>query len=335
MKRKDIVTALLRPELSGEAADPTLPKPARVAAGSIRAMGLELERLTEEASQAEALRQQLANTSAVVELHPDDLEPSFVADRLAPTGDPQYRQLVDSIRKDGQTIPILVRPNPASVGRYQIAYGHRRWHAAKELSIKVRAIVQTLSDTELVIAQGKENAERRNLSFIERALFAANLDDKGFDRTTINSALAVHSAETTRLLGVAASIPADIIAAIGPAPKAGRTRWMELANHLAAQETLQMAEQAVQQPLFKRLGSDARFEALITSLRAVASNARQSELIMNARGQPVVRVLRGTQGVRLLIDERWAMGFGAYLVRSLPELIRRFDESDEVTARSD
>jgi ParB family chromosome partitioning protein len=192
--------------------------------------------------------------------------------------------------------------------------------------------VQVLSDTELVIAQGKENAERRNLSFIERALFAANLDDKGFDRTTINSALAVHSAETTRLLGVATSVPSDIIASIGPAPKAGRTRWMELANHLAAPKALEVAEQTVQQPLFKRLGSDARFEALITSLRTVTSNARQSELIMNARGQPVIRVLRGTHGVRLVIDDRWATGFGAYLVRSLPELVRRFDEDDEVTS---
>ena len=40
----------------------------------------------------------------------------------------------------------------------------------------MRAIIQALTDAELVIAQGKENAERRNLSFIERALFAANLD---------------------------------------------------------------------------------------------------------------------------------------------------------------
>src|ERR1700733_12157335 len=97
------------------------------------------------------------------------LEPSFVSDRLMPIDDPQYRQLVELILKDGQALPILVRPHPVRAGIYQIAYGHRRSHAARELAVKVRAIIQTLSDTEFVIAQGKENAERRNLSFIERA----------------------------------------------------------------------------------------------------------------------------------------------------------------------
>ena len=136
------------------------------------------------------------------------------------------------IRKDGQALPILVRPHSNQVGIYQIAYGHRRWHAARELAIKVRAIIQALTDAELVIAQGKENAERRNLSFIERALFAANLELGGFDRATINAALAVHTTEVSRLLTVAAAIPAAIVTSIGPAPKAGRTRWMELAEFL-------------------------------------------------------------------------------------------------------
>ena len=179
MKRKDLVSALLRAETPDEAVSISEPKPVRVAAGSVRAMGLELSRLTEEAGQAEMLRAQLTNGSIVVDLDPELIEPSFIADRLVPTGDQQYRQLVESIRKEGQTIPILVRPLPNRSGVYQIAYGHRRWHAARELGNKVRAIVQPLNDAELVVAQGKENAERRNLSFIERALFAANLTECG------------------------------------------------------------------------------------------------------------------------------------------------------------
>ena len=69
----------------------------------------------------------------VVELDPEKFEPSFISDRLAPIDDPQYRQLVESIRKDGQALPILARPHPGRTGIYQIAYGHRRWHAAREL----------------------------------------------------------------------------------------------------------------------------------------------------------------------------------------------------------
>ena len=165
MKRKDLVSALLSADPSPAPSDTADAKPARVAAGSVRAMGLELHRLTEQADEAHVLRQQIENGSIVVELDPEMLEPSFISDRLAPIDDPQYRQLVESIRKDGQALPILVRPHPDRTGIYQIAYGHRRWHAARELAVKVRAIIQTLTDTELVIAQGKENAERQKLVF--------------------------------------------------------------------------------------------------------------------------------------------------------------------------
>ena len=269
MKRKELVMALLSADASPTPIDSADAKPGRVAAGSVRAMGLELNHLTEKADAADALRQQIENGSFVVELDPETLEPPFISDP-APMDDPQYRQLVESIRKDGQALPILARPHPDRTGVYQIAYGYRRWHAARELAVKIRAIIQTLTDAELVIAQGKENAERRNLSFIERALFAANLDASGFDRATINAALAVHTTELSWLLTVAAAIPAAIITLIGPAPKAGRTRWMELAEYLQAKSTQQLAGQTLDTPALKRLGTDARFEALMETLRNAA-----------------------------------------------------------------
>jgi ParB family transcriptional regulator, chromosome partitioning protein len=331
MKRKDLVNALLSADLAPAPSDTVDPKPARVAAGSVRAMGLELHRLTEQADEAQVLRQQIENGSIVAELDPEMLEPSFVSDRLTPIDDPQYRQLVESIRKDGQALPVLVRPHPDRTGIYQIAYGHRRWHAARELAVKVRAIIQTLSDTELVIAQGKENAERRNLSFIERALFAAKLDSNGFDRATINAALAVHTTELSRLLTVAAAIPSAIVTLIGPAPKAGRTRWIELVEYLQTKDAQQLADQTLDSPSLKRLGTDARFDALMETLRNAASGPEPTEVIANARGEPVVRITRSGRGLRVWVDGRFGHGFGAYLVRSLPDLIHRFDtETDQV-----
>ena len=325
MKRKDLVTALLSADPSPTPSDTVDEKQARVAAGAVRAMGLELHRLTEQADEAHVLREQIENGSTVVELDPEMLEPSFIADRLAPIDDPQYRQLVESIRKDGQALPILVRPHPDRTGIYHIAYGHRRWHAARELAVKVRAIIQTLTDTELVIAQGKENAERRNLSFIERAMFAANLDAGGFDRATINAALAVHTTELSRLLAVAAAIPAAIVTLIGPAPKAGRTRWMELAEYLQTTGAQQLAVQTLDTPSLRRLGTDARFEALMETLRNAAPGRKAAEVISNARGEPVVKVMRSGRGLRVWVDGRFGQGFGAYLLRSLPDLMHRFD----------
>jgi ParB family chromosome partitioning protein len=329
MKRKDLVSSLLSADPSPASSDTDDAKPARVAAGAVRAMGLELRHLTEQADEAQTLRQRINNGSIVVELDPEMLDPSFISDRLAPIDDPQYRQLVESIRKDGQALPILVRPHPDRMGIYQIAYGHRRWHAARELAVKVRAIVQTLTDSELVIAQGKENAERRNLSFIERALFAANLNAGGFDRGTINAALGVHTTELSRLLTVAAAIPAAIVKLIGPAPKAGRTRWMELVEYLQTTGSQQFAVQTLDTPSLKRLGTDARFEALMASLRDAASGPKTSEVIANARGEPVVRITRSGRGLRVWVDGRFGHGFGAYLIRSLPDLMHRFDTETE------
>ena len=59
MKRKDLVSALLSANPPPAPSSDANEKPARVAAGSVRAMGLELHRLNEEADQAQHLRQQL------------------------------------------------------------------------------------------------------------------------------------------------------------------------------------------------------------------------------------------------------------------------------------
>jgi ParB family transcriptional regulator, chromosome partitioning protein len=127
-----------------------------------------------------------------------------------------------------------LRHHPEKSGRYQTAYGHRRIRAASRLGIEVKAIVRSLSDDELVLAQGKENAERRNLSFIERAVFAKNLVVRGFERKVIGDALAVQKSELSRLLQVVESVPEAVIRAIGAAPKAGRDRWMKLGELLTS-----------------------------------------------------------------------------------------------------
>ena len=283
-------------------------------------MGLELNRLTDEAKQASELRQQILAGSSVVELDPALVEPSFMSDRLARNGDTDYRKLVESIRHSGQQVPILVRPHPEKPAAYQIAFGHRRRDAALELGVPVKAVVRSLSDQELVVAQGKENAERRNLSFIERALFATALDRRGFSRATVNAALGVQTSEMTRLLAVAASIPPRIIAAIGPAPKAGRPRWMELAKLLEADAPLELADRYINEPSFAALSSDRRFDALIEAVRAGAGG-NEPIVFRNRKGAVVIRADRFSRVLRVSVDEREAPGLGARLLEVLPELV--------------
>ncbi len=150
----------------------------------------------------------------------------------------------------GQQVPILVRPHPEREGRYQIAYGRRRLRALTELGRPVRAVVRPLSDQQLVVAQGQENSARTDLSFIERALFAAKLEQVGYDRETIMAALSVDKTTLSRLVSTASRIPRSLVESIGPAPKAGRDRWIELATRLEAVGRLKRVEEAVAKDSF-------------------------------------------------------------------------------------
>jgi ParB family chromosome partitioning protein len=327
MKRRDVVQQLLTPAGGAPPADAASP---RVASGAVRAMGLEVSRLAEGARAADELRRQLESGAVVVELPADLVDPSFVSDRLARTADPEYRRLVDSIRETGQQVPILVRPHSETPGRYQIAYGHRRRDAAAELGLPVQAVVRPLSDAELVIAQGKENGERRDLSFIERALFAAELQRRGFDRPTLHGALGVQSAEMTRLLTVAAAVPEDIIRKIGAAPKAGRFRWLEFSRELAQPGVAGTVAALLAQPSLQMLSSDKRFATLIEAIRAGRPNGDDRPggegggALVDARGIAIGRVERSATGVRVVTYEGVAPGFGAMLVREVLQLVARY-----------
>jgi len=297
----------------------------RVPSGAVRAMGLSLGRIGEDAAKAEALAHQLARGELVLDLEPSLIEPSFVEDRLARTADAEFRKLVDSIRAAGQQAPILVRPHPEQPGHYQVAYGHRRHSACLELARTVKAIVRPLTDTELVVAQGKENAERRNLSFIERAQFAAHLEQRGFERPVIQAALAVHPAELTRLLSVARSIPAEVISAIGPSPRAGRPRWMEFASLLAAPGGNDILVQLMTQASFQRLSSDARFDLAIEKLRSKPTETGTSaDIIRNRAGYPVIRSERSATTLRLIVDLKASPGLDEHLLALLPRIVAEF-----------
>ncbi|WP_254694596.1 ParB/RepB/Spo0J family partition protein [Alloyangia pacifica] len=78
-------------------------------------------------------------------------------------------------------MPILVRRNPEQEGRYLLVYGGRRLEAIRgsDKVTKVRALVATLDERDAVTAQISENMARRDLSFIEKALFAKELVDTG------------------------------------------------------------------------------------------------------------------------------------------------------------
>jgi ParB family chromosome partitioning protein len=278
----------------------------------------------------EALRAELTHATRVVELDPALIDPSPFADRFAHEDDAAYLALKTSVEERGQEVPILVRAHPRDPGRYQAAYGHRRLRAARELQRPVKAIVRNLGEDELVVAQGLENSAREDLSFIERALFAHSMEESGFDRATIQQALAVDRAEASKLIAVARAAPRDVVLAIGKAARTGRPRWQEFAESLKTPAALKRVHKAIADPAFREASSDERF---LRASRAAGSAGAAREKpqallrVNDASGALLASVRSGPRDIRVELARTDPPRFAAFLAERLPELLQAFDET--------
>ena len=170
----------------------------------------------------------------VWELDPAVIVDERIADRLDPA---DVLDLRDGIETNGQTVPILVRRHPTEPDRYLLVYGRRRLEAIRlsDKVSKVRALVANLDDNAAMRAQISENMARRDLSFIEKALFAQELVENGFgNQSQVAEVLTVTKSSVSMAIAIAEAIGADLIRAIGPAPGIGRPRWETLAKAIEA-----------------------------------------------------------------------------------------------------
>lgn len=243
----------------------------RVRTGAIGAMGASLKEMAESAKQVTELQKQLDSADTVLDIDPSQIDHSRVADRISIEVDTVFDTLVESIRDNGQQVPVLLRPHPDDASRYQIAYGRRRLRAAQTLGIKVKALVRKLSDDELIVAQGRENLDRQDLSFIEKAFFAKSLESEGIERSVIISALGMDKADVSRMISVANNVPEDLVRRIGSAPKAGRKRWMELLEQLENTKRLAAASEFLCSGQIEKWDSDQRFSKLLNELRKLSN----------------------------------------------------------------
>ncbi len=295
---------------------------ARVASGPVRSMRESFSGIEKE---NELLREKMASGSLILELDPNLIDPSPLSDRFVDSDGASFEALKNSISQRGQEVPVLVRLHPESPGRYQTAYGHRRIRATRELGRNVRAIVRSMSDQELVVAQGVENSARQDLSFIERAIFAMRLEDAGHGRAVIQDALSVDRAEASKLISVSRAIPSDVVAAIGRAPRAGRGRWQALAQELKTPKPLAKARAAISRQGFDRLDSDERFVAvLLAASSAVPPAEPKSYQVHTKDGEAIAQVDRSRGATRLIFAQEGSESFVAHLVERLPELFEAF-----------
>ncbi len=320
MARKGI----LSPSSDQPAPSGTRPKPDRLMPrGAVGALQSSLSRLQE---------------NAVQELDPNVIHDAGVADRLGHDEEADAA-LMESLRVYGQQVPVLVRPRAGQPGHFDIVYGRRRVLALRDLGLPVKAMVRHLDDQALVLAQGQENTARQNLSFIEKASFAAQLDALTYDRTTIAAALSVDMPMISRLLKVGRAFDIGFLRQIGSAPGIGRDRWMLLADAMA-DETARDRVEARLPALATLPDSDTRFEQVLAwatgapAPRAARAPAPAARRITSRNGFALGRVRRTDKALTLTIAADDAPDFARWLDAQAEDLVQ--DLYDRWTAsRSD
>lgn len=284
-------------------------------------LGQSLTEANERSKRAEEIEKKLSEGLTIVSLDPADIDPSFIPDRMPSTA-ADDAGLVEAIREQGQQVPILVRPHPEKPGKYQVAFGHRRLRAVKEIGIPVKAVVRDLTDEQLVVAQGQENNERRDLSYIEKARFAQKLQQR-FPRHVIMAAMSIYKGDLSNMLSVVGRIPDDIIDMIGSAPSIGRRNWMDLADNLSTNRMIETARNFLKDGDFNHLTSDERFKQLLDYLKPKPEE-KQNTVITSASGARLAKITQSDKRVDLSIDRKAAPEFADFVLNHLRGLYEEF-----------
>lgn len=294
MARKDLLKNLMTAHVPDDGRAP-LPRSDRGAIGAVSKSINELK------------------SRAIIEVPADMIDDAGIEDRLDddPAG---IEALMSSIREYGQQVPVLLRHSPNVEGRYDIVFGRRRVAALRRLGLPVKAMVRSLNDRELVVAQGQENSARKDLSFIEKANFARQMVAAGYDRKLVCDALSIDKTVISRMLTVVEALPDRLIRAIGAAPSAGRDRWLALAQKAQGRPVEDLVALAVGPD------SDTRFAAVLSALNNPPARPA-AQVLASADGATLGQVRRSKAKTVIELD-RGGQDFANWLIDRMAELHR-------------
>lgn len=278
-------------------------------------IGNALREQNDRLARAEEIERRLSEGLAVVELDAASVEPSFVQDRMQA----DITGLLDSIREQGQQVPILVRPHPEEPGRYQVAFGHRRLRAVSALGLPIKAVVRDLSDEQLVVAQGQENNEREDLTFIEKARFAHRLN-KQFSRDIVIAAMSIDKSNLSKMLLLVDALPPELIDAIGAAPGVGRPNWQQLAELFEKTAAPANILAFATSKEVQALPSPDRFKAVMGHLKPRRAARGLPDVMSTPDGDRLAQVVQSKSKIEITIDRKATPDFAAFVLERLPAL---------------
>lgn len=315
--------------LTDRARRPVSAEPAPVA----KRFGAAMTQMRDRLDRADEIEQALASGDRVVEVETGLIDPSPIRDRLRGSSkvDEEFRR---TLAEHGQQVPVLLRPHPMATGRYLTVYGHRRVAALHALGRRVRAVVVDLSDNDAFVAQGVENNARRDLSYIERALFAQRLSEAGASQAHIAAALHTAQPNVSAMIAVVRKLPIDLVEAIGASPSIGGPKWSRLTKIADGRDRLWKAAIATQD--FYELDGDERFARVTAALEPSQTKSPSIRRALKDRqGAAYASIERTATGARLTMQADKDVSFRSDRAAFADWLIERLDDLRDAWRRDE
>lgn len=262
------------------------------------------------------------DSTRVWDLSPSQIRDTRTRDRLDPA---DVADLREAIEANGQTVPILVRRHPTEPEQYLLVYGARRLEAIRSSDkiSKVRALIANLDDRSAITAQISENMARRDLSFIEKALFARRLIDDDFGtQNQVAEVLTVSKSAISMALRVIETVTIELVEAIGAAHGIGRPRWEALGKSIEdtganVNTLINVANETHNEALiapFKgdpspKDGSVLAFEAVESAVKKIGKSPVKTKTVQNITpitlgGRKAGTLTRTSKGLKIDLEDR-------------------------------
>jgi ParB family chromosome partitioning protein len=225
------------------------------------------------------------------------------------------QDLLDSIAKDGQQEPAVARRITGDAAfDYELIYGMRRRFACEYLNTKLKLRVIDADDTRAAVLMHIENADRQDITAMERALsFQAQLEAKLFaTQEALSDAIGLSKQQVAKLVKAAglmrhttisqlfpdkSAVPVDAaykLASLWDRPGAKEV-ILKAAQNLLQKERAGRSPADVLKTLLASLDRSKRFEPVQKQYNVGA--ARRVMVTRNARGKVTLAFPQGLEGL--------------------------------------
>jgi ParB/RepB/Spo0J family partition protein len=250
--------------------------------------------------------------------------------------------LIDSIRANGQRIPVLGRrcgaPGEVAI---ELIYGARRLFAAQHLGIELLVDVRDLDDRAAIIAMDIENRVRADISPYERGMSYRSWLSAGYfsSQADLAASVGISEAQVSRLLRYA-ELPAAVVGAFD-SPAAIKEQWaVTLAKRCQDPTTRQLTVRRARESVHSQSHStpQAVYAALVhDGPRSMANSRSRDQVVQDCAGKPLVRIGFRSRAVHIILPKEKVT---PRLLRQISEYLRTiltvgFEPEEEVDVSPD